>query len=59
MENPICSCDLIKGKPFNGIILRYDESEKMFRYKEYKDGERIKKVRDLSKKQLIEALQSK
>ena len=55
-KNPISTCNIKNGKPFNGTVIGYYEKEKIYSYKEYKDGRRVKKVSDLSKKQLIKAL---
>jgi len=57
MKEPISHCIVKKGKPYNGTFIRYNKDENTYRYKKYKNGERIKKERGLSKKQLIEILE--
>lgn len=56
IEEPISSCFIKKGRPFNGTVMRYNEEENTYEYNTYKDGKRSKKGRELSKQQLITIL---
>ena len=56
MAAPISHCTVKKGKPYNGTIIRYNKDKRTYRYKKYKNGERVKKEKGLTKKQLIEIL---
>lgn len=56
IKKPISSCEIKKGKPFNGTVIRYYEKGNTYSYKKYKNGERFKKEGDLTKKQLISIL---
>jgi len=56
IKKPIATCIMKEGKPFNGTVVGYYENKKNYYYKTYKEGERIKKARSLSKKQLIKVL---
>ena len=56
MKEPISHCIIKKGKPYNGIILQYNEDKKTYGYKKYKEGELVEKVRGLTRKKLIEIL---
>ncbi len=54
----ISSCTVEKGQEQNGVVVNYNKENKKYYYKKYKNGKRVKKVRHLTKKQLLKALKN-
>jgi len=52
-KNPISVCSIKNGREYNGTVIGYSNNSKTYYYKKYKKGKRVKKVRNLTKKQLL------